>query len=92
VATSGGGGNRTRVPRYIHVGFYVHSRLISVVRGSPSDTGYHGPFEDSCLAVSVLDVTDGEPDLTTDFWASPAKARNRSYQCLGSQDEVFLGI
>ena len=70
----------------------MHSRLFNVVRGSPADTGYRGPFEDSFLAVSVLDVTDGEPDLTTDFWASPAKTRSRSCHYLGSQDEVTLGI
>jgi hypothetical protein len=36
-------------------------------------------------------MTDGEPDLTTDFWNSPAKARSRGYLLLGSQYEVFLG-
>jgi hypothetical protein len=36
-------------------------------------------------------MTDGEPDLTTDFWDSPVKARSRSYLLLGSQCEVFLG-
>lgn len=69
----------------------MRSRLFVVDRGSPADTGVRGPFENICLVVSVPDVTDDEPDLTTDFWASPAKSRSRSYQLLGSQDEVFLG-
>src|SRR5262245_980205 len=30
--TSGGGGNRTRVPRYFSDGFYVRRRMISAVR------------------------------------------------------------
>ena len=35
---SGGGGNRTRVPRHFHVDFYVRSRLISAYRSaSPAD-------------------------------------------------------
>jgi hypothetical protein len=30
-------------------------------------------------------------DLTTGFWVSPAKTRNRGYRLLGSQYQVFLG-
>ena len=44
------------------------------------------------MAADVPDVIDDEPDLTTGFWASPAKTRSRGYQYLGSQDEVTLGI
>ena len=36
-------------------------------------------------------MTDDEPDLATDFWDSPVKARSRDYLLLGSQCEVFLG-
>ena len=61
-------------------------------RLTPADTGHGGLVENESLAVGVLDVTDGEPDLATGFWASPAKARSRGYRWLGSQDEVTLGI
>ena len=39
----------------------------------------------------MLDMTGGDPDLATDFWDSPVKARSRDYLFLGSQCEVFLG-
>ncbi len=36
-------------------------------------------------------MTLNDPDLATDFWDSPAKARSRGYLLLGSQCEVAFG-
>ncbi len=60
-------------------------------RRAPTDRVSCELFESSFLAASVLDATRDEPELATDFWASPAKARSRDYLFLGSQCEVFLG-
>ncbi len=43
----------------------------------------HCPLPDS-----VLNMTGSGPDLATDFWNSPAKARSRGYVLLRSQCEV----
>jgi len=64
---------------------------LSVAPKAPVDRVLGQASRERILAVGVLDVTDGEPELATDFWASPAKARSRGYQWLGSQYEVFLG-
>jgi len=64
---------------------------LSFARGAPNDRLLAGQVENLVLAVSVLDVTDGESDLATDFWVSPTKTRSRDYRLLGSQYEVFLG-
>jgi hypothetical protein len=64
---------------------------LSLVRESPSDRLLDGPAGNIFLAVSVLGMTDGEPDLATNFWDSPTKARSRGYLSLGGQYEVFLG-
>jgi len=42
---------------------------------SPAD--YRVGYWRTSLTASVPHVTRGGPDLTTDFWASPAKARSQ---------------
>jgi hypothetical protein len=36
-------------------------------------------------------VGPSDPDLATDFWASPTKSRSRGYRLLGSHCEVTFG-
>ena len=64
---------------------------LSLVRKPPNDRLLDEPAENVFLAVSVLDMTDNEPDLATNFWDSPTKSRSRGYLSLGGQYEVFLG-
>ena len=91
MALSGGGGNRTRVPRHFRDSFYVRSRFFKSRSPSPNRHGLGRASRARSLATSVPGVTSREPDLATDFWDSPVKARSRDYLLLGSQDEVFLG-
>ena len=50
----GGGGNRTRVPRYFHGGFYVRSRIISAFRlWVPNRQGSSRASRERCLASGV---------------------------------------
>ena len=64
---------------------------LSFARRAPTDRVVKRTSREQVLAAGVPDVTRRGPDLTTGFWASPAKARSRGYRWLGSQDEVFLG-
>ena len=57
---------------------------LSFAQGGPYRPGPPGTRWEQFLAASVLTMTDGEPDLTTDFWDSPVKARSRSCLLLGS--------
>ena len=43
------------------------------------------------LATDVPDMIRGDPDLLTDFWASPTKTRSRDYLLLGSQSKRIFG-
>jgi len=91
VALGGGGGDRTRVPRYFRACFYVCSRLFESRSRVAKRQAARRTSRELDLTISVLGMTDGDPELATDFWDSPAKARSRDYPCLGSQYEVFLG-
>jgi len=91
VALGGGGGNRTRVPRYFRGSFYVCSRFFESRSPSPNRHGLGRTSRARSLTTGVPGMASREPDLATDFWASPVKARSRDYLLLGSQDEVFLG-
>ena len=91
MALSGGGGNRTRVPRHFRGSFYVCSQFFKSRSPSPNRHGLGRASRVRSLATGVPGMTSRDPDLATDFWDSPVKARSRDYLLLGSQDEVFLG-
>jgi len=67
VALSGGGGNRTRVPRHFRDSFYVCSQFFGSRSPSPNRHGLERASRVLCLATGVPGVTSREPDLTTDF-------------------------
>ena len=57
VVWSGGGGNRTRVPKHFHARFYVRSRFISAVRlPAPNRQGAWPASRARCLAPGVPNV------------------------------------
>ena len=74
---SGGGGNRTRVPRRLHESFYVRSRFFEFAGRVPNRQGSPRAIRQRCLATDVADLIRGESDLATGFWDSPTKARSR---------------
>jgi len=65
--------------------------LLSFASKAPTDRVLDRLAGNVFLAAGVPGMTCGDPDFTTDFWASPAKSRSQGYRLLGSQDEVFLG-
>ena len=88
---SGGGGNRTRVPRYFHNSFYVHSRLFGLTNARLQSTGSQVGDVRTSLIHGVLTVTMNDPELVTSLQDSPAKSIGQGYLYLGSQYEVILG-
>ena len=55
----GGGGNRTRVPRYFRDGFYVRSRIISAFRSVVPNR--RGAFQASQELFLAAGVPGGDP-------------------------------
>ena len=88
---SGGGGNRTRVPRYFHDNFYVHSRLFNLTHAGPPSTGFQVGDAGTNLIHGVPTMTVNDPELVTSLQDSPAKSIGQGYLYLGSQYEVILG-
>jgi len=87
---SGGGGNRTRVPRYFHDSFYVYSRLFILTHAGPQSTGFQVGDAGTGLIHGVPAVTVNDPELVTSLQDSPAKSIGQGYLYLGSQYEVIL--
>ena len=87
---SGGGGNRTRVPRYFHDSFYMHSRLFNLTHAGPQSTGFQVGDAGTSLIHGVPTVTMNDPELVTSLQDSPAKSIGQGYLYLGSQYEVIL--
>lgn len=75
---SGGGGDRTRVPRRFHGSFYVYSRRFKFCHSSFQRQNLSMTRRELNFTLSVLDMTQDYPKFTTDFWPSSAKCRSRS--------------
>jgi hypothetical protein len=64
VILSGGGGNRTRVPRHLRDGLYVCSRIIyAFAAKTPNRRGETAASRQQCLIPSVADATRDDPEL-----------------------------
>ena len=90
---SGGGGNRTRVPRHFRGSFYVRSRMIYAFAQSTPNRRGAGPA--SRARSLVPGVPDGDPEraeFAAGFWASSAKARSRGYVYYAASARLLSAI
>ncbi len=84
---SGGGGDRTRVPRHFHAGFYVRSppNLQTVVARPPDRQGCRLTSRQQFLIPGVADGDPRRSGITAGSRDSPAKSLSRG--CLVRQPE-----
>ena len=88
---SGGGGNRTRVPRYFHVGFYVRSRKFGVSRAGPDRQGSQQASREQFL-VRERARHDSRPSGFDDRLLDlSGEAPQSGTPMLGGQSEITLG-
>ena len=88
----GGGGDRTRVPRHFHAGFYARSRMIyAFAAKTPNRRGETAASRQRSLIPGVADGDPGRSGIAAGSRASPAKALSRGNLSLGGHCEIRLG-
>ena len=91
-ASSGGGGDRTRVPRHFHAGFYVCSRIIyAFAAGAPNRRGAKAASWQRFLIPGVANSDPGRSGIVAGSRTSPAKVLSRGNLLLGGHCEIRLG-
>ncbi len=88
MAIYGGGGDRTRVPRHFHVGFYVRSRPNLHTVSSPGPRNRQGcrlTSRQQFLTPGVANIDPRRSGITAGSRDSPAKSLSRG--CLVRQPE-----
>ena len=81
MASSGGGGNRTRVPRHFHASFYVCSRWFEGSRDRAPIDRVPIRLSENLFSRRRARRDARRSGITADFWASPAKSRSRGRHC-----------
>ena len=76
--SSGGGGDRTRVPRWFQDGVYMCSRCFPIFARPAVQRQTEGQTRwKLCLGPRVSNVTEADLELLSGFQNSPAKFLNR---------------
>ena len=89
--SGGGGGNRTRVPRHFHAGFYMRSRMIyAFAAKTPNRRGEKAASRQRFLISGVANGDPGRSGIAAGSRTSPAKALSRGNLSLGSHCKTMV--